>query len=387
MRHGYRRRWRLRGTCLNLQSGSQLSVRNKHGVQMSILRVILQSATKHVKRFTAVWLVILVVNQVFIFGACFAPHCLAAALPHTLAIAAVINFFGFKRDERTGDTPADAGDRDARAAGHEKFETGHLALLALIPIGILLVVLVFAPSSSTGDIAAGPSVREAPSVGTDPDEVGSDERAPPRELLINRLAVASPASDQPAVAQNRKGRDGPYYNVDPRTGIFCEDADQASHVRTVPGVNRDGDFYCPCSTDMGCVLNNPHILEVLDEADEEQARVITSKAPKGASCANAVLWDEARQYAGQTVVVAGPMMKIAQRNDVRGRPMWIDVGAAYPDPNRLSLVIWGDSAKEFAQLSPAPAPGKWMCMVGTITLFDGSPQITLQYGRQLIVAE
>lgn len=42
--------------------------------------------------FLITWVIILVLNQVFIFGACFAPYCLAAALPHTGLIAGVITF-------------------------------------------------------------------------------------------------------------------------------------------------------------------------------------------------------------------------------------------------------------------------------------------------------
>jgi hypothetical protein len=39
--------------------------------------------------FFIVWAVILVLNQIFIFGACFAPYCILAALPHT----GIISFF------------------------------------------------------------------------------------------------------------------------------------------------------------------------------------------------------------------------------------------------------------------------------------------------------
>ena len=45
------------------------------------------------------WVVILVANQVVLFGACFTPYCLAAALPHTLVIAGVIAFFLTRENE------------------------------------------------------------------------------------------------------------------------------------------------------------------------------------------------------------------------------------------------------------------------------------------------
>lgn len=40
--------------------------------------------------FIITWIIILLLNQIFIFGACFAPYCLLAALPHTGIIAALL---------------------------------------------------------------------------------------------------------------------------------------------------------------------------------------------------------------------------------------------------------------------------------------------------------
>lgn len=38
------------------------------------------------------WVVILLINQIFIFGACFEPYCLLAALPHTGIIAIILAY-------------------------------------------------------------------------------------------------------------------------------------------------------------------------------------------------------------------------------------------------------------------------------------------------------
>jgi hypothetical protein len=60
-----------------------------------MFRNILRSVFSNVRRFGIVWLLVLLANQLFIFRGCFAPYCIAAAVPHTLLIAALINFFGF----------------------------------------------------------------------------------------------------------------------------------------------------------------------------------------------------------------------------------------------------------------------------------------------------
>ena len=49
------------------------------------------------KLFFQILFIVLLINQIFIFGACFAPYCIAAALPHTGVIAfLIISFFGDK---------------------------------------------------------------------------------------------------------------------------------------------------------------------------------------------------------------------------------------------------------------------------------------------------
>jgi len=52
-----------------------------------------------IKAFFITWVVVILLNQIFIFGACFAPYCIAAALPHTSAIAALLTYFYFKSEQ------------------------------------------------------------------------------------------------------------------------------------------------------------------------------------------------------------------------------------------------------------------------------------------------
>ena len=54
---------------------------------------ILKSIFSNFQTFLVTWVVILIANQLFIFGACFAPYCLIAGLPHTGVIAALITYF------------------------------------------------------------------------------------------------------------------------------------------------------------------------------------------------------------------------------------------------------------------------------------------------------
>ena len=51
------------------------------------------------KFFFITWGIVLLVNQIFIFGGCFAPYCIVAALPHTGVISAVIVYLNFQEEK------------------------------------------------------------------------------------------------------------------------------------------------------------------------------------------------------------------------------------------------------------------------------------------------
>ena len=50
------------------------------------------------KFFFTTWAIVIFLNQLFIFGGCFASYCIMAALPHTGIIAALITYLKFRED-------------------------------------------------------------------------------------------------------------------------------------------------------------------------------------------------------------------------------------------------------------------------------------------------
>ena len=52
------------------------------------------------KFFFITWGIVLLVNQIFIFGGCFAPYCIVAALPHTGVVSAVIVYLYFQEEKK-----------------------------------------------------------------------------------------------------------------------------------------------------------------------------------------------------------------------------------------------------------------------------------------------
>ena len=58
-----------------------------------MIKKILKYTIDNFQSFLIVWVVVILVNQIFIFGACFEPYCLIAALPHTSLIAILLSYF------------------------------------------------------------------------------------------------------------------------------------------------------------------------------------------------------------------------------------------------------------------------------------------------------
>ena len=74
---------------------------------------IIKSIFSDFQTFLVIWAVIIIVNQLFIFGACFAPYCIAAALPHTLIIAALVVYFMHEAEKEAPNTSKNTEDNDS----------------------------------------------------------------------------------------------------------------------------------------------------------------------------------------------------------------------------------------------------------------------------------
>lgn len=110
---------------------------------------IFKALRDNLKRFAIVWLLVLLANQLFIFHACFAPYCIAAAVPHTLLVAALVNFFGFSNTPKKSPVPPVQSSKPGTVRGRAKPRLVLVALPALVAIGIALAVLLKAEHPQT----------------------------------------------------------------------------------------------------------------------------------------------------------------------------------------------------------------------------------------------
>lgn len=78
-------RLRTRDKLHEISDENKKTIENKKIKKRNILRKIKENTIN----FLYAWGVILVANQLLIFGGCFAPYCILAAMPHTFIITAI----------------------------------------------------------------------------------------------------------------------------------------------------------------------------------------------------------------------------------------------------------------------------------------------------------
>jgi hypothetical protein len=93
-------------------------------------------------------------------------------------------------------------------------------------------------------------------------------------------------------------------------------------------------------------------------------------------CGGSESWQSAGRKTGRLVRVKARVVSAVYARSSSGRPTFINLGHSYPNPNRLTLLIWGRNRANF----PA-APermfrrGRLVCAQGIVTRYRGVPEI------------
>ena len=130
------------------------------------------------------------------------------------------------------------------------------------------------------------------------------------------------------------------------------------------------------------VVNEPNAAssEVVATSD---FRDTSASTPAGESCDNPLEWGDASRYLDRVAAVAGPVAAVTYREDVRGQPTWIDLGEAFPSPDRLVLVIWGRNRASMSRVLNRVSTGDAVCAQGAISEFRGVLQIEIESPDQV----
>jgi endonuclease YncB( thermonuclease family) len=101
----------------------------------------------------------------------------------------------------------------------------------------------------------------------------------------------------------------------------------------------------------------------------------------------AVAWSEARAHVGEVVTVEGPVVSTKYADTQRGEPTYLDLGREYPDPERVTVVIWGRNRERFPQPPEQAFRGKRIRVTGEVSLYRDVPQIEVAGPAQIEVVE
>ncbi len=96
-----------------------------------------------------------------------------------------------------------------------------------------------------------------------------------------------------------------------------------------------------------------------------------------------IAWSEAQNYVGQTKTVCGTVARANYAAQTTGKPTYLDLGRAYPDPARVSVLIWGESREKFSTPPEIAYKDKPICVTGVIKLYRGLVEIEVKAATQI----
>ena len=92
--------------------------------------------------------------------------------------------------------------------------------------------------------------------------------------------------------------------------------------------------------------------------------------------------EDAGNHVGDTVKICSKIFGGKFLESSKDTPTFLNAGGNYPNAP-LTLVIWGDARKQFANKPEEYYAGKTVCVTGKIELYRGKPQIVISNESQI----
>jgi len=128
-------------------------------------------------------------------------------------------------------------------------------------------------------------------------------------------------------------------------------------------------------------------------ADITPVQPVPAPKPDPQIPSGAIKWTEATTHIGEVVSIYGPVKNVTHAYQSDGSPTFIDIGASYPDPRRVTVVIWGEHRANFPSAPESLYDGKTVCVTGEVYLYQDmasmnqSHNIAIQSPSQIQVIE
>ena len=114
-------------------------------------------------------------------------------------------------------------------------------------------------------------------------------------------------------------------------------------------------------------------------AEESSNNLSNTTAPVIPDISSDVIqWHEARNHIGERITVCGPVVSTKWASASNGSPTFLNIGNAYPDINRFTVIIWKDYRENFKVLPETYYQGKTICVTGLIIDYEGVPEIEVR---------
>lgn len=94
-------------------------------------------------------------------------------------------------------------------------------------------------------------------------------------------------------------------------------------------------------------------------------------------------WYNASSLVGTNCTVAGPVVNVYQATGSRGAPIFVQIGAKYPDPDCVEMLIWADqldSGYEGLLNDISNGSNPWVSVSGYLSSYEGTMQFNSNDG-------
>lgn len=93
-------------------------------------------------------------------------------------------------------------------------------------------------------------------------------------------------------------------------------------------------------------------------------------------------WYNASKHIGTQCTIAGPIANSYQATNSTGSPIFLDIGAAYPNKKRVSIVIWDEDIQDNRQLldDVYGRSNCWISVTGYLSKYNGNMQMKSSNG-------
>lgn len=125
--------------------------------------------------------------------------------------------------------------------------------------------------------------------------------------------------------------------------------------------------------------------EVMADVETVSDTDADTSADGGGHDEGPISWKDAPQHVGEYVEVFGTVAETNYSPGSDGQPTFIDIGEAYPSPNRVTAVIWGEDRGSFPEAPEDMYAGRYIKVEGELYQRDGVYNIRVTSPSQIVV--